>query len=135
MVTLQLNPSARQLRQFAAALLVVLATTLWLKAPLATSTPLYLWGSAALAGWGLVGLFLPRLLLPVYIVLTITTFPIGWCVSFVVAFVMFFGVITPLAVISRWCGRDLLRNHKPAAIGSYWSVKNQNLSDSYYFRQ
>src|SRR5262249_15578768 len=119
------NPPARTLRQFA---------VLWL----AFFGGLAVWHAVVHGrqglGWGLggvavvvaaPGLFWPRVLKPLFIGCSVATFPIGWLVSRLVLAGMFFGVLTPVALLFRWAGRDVLRVRRAENTETYWLPKPQ----------
>jgi hypothetical protein len=67
-----------------------------------------------------IGVIQPRLLKPLYIGLSLITFPIGIVVSNLVLLMIFLLVFTPLALIFRLIGRDELRLRLDHATPSYW---------------
>src|SRR5262245_49239093 len=58
------------------------------------------------AGLGLVGLWKPRWLRPVFVGWMVAVFPIGWIVSKIVLGVLFYVVFTAVAVVFRLMNRD-----------------------------
>jgi hypothetical protein len=132
---ISLRPSPRTLRQFAA---------LWLA-----------WG-AGLAAWlGLVhqesalalllallglaigggGLVKPALVRWLYVGAMVLAFPIGWTVSLLVLAVLYYGILTPLALCFRLGGRDVLRLRRPPTATSYWNVRPAVTDLRGYYRQ
>src|SRR5664280_3568590 len=98
---LPLRPANRVLRQFAAAWLVVFLG-LAAHQQFARSHP-----AAAMAlciaaiPVGGVGLLWPPAIRWVYVGVTVLTFPIGWLMSQIVLLVMFYLVLTPIALLLR----------------------------------
>jgi hypothetical protein len=90
-------------------------------------------GVAALLG--LAGLLAPRLVRPVYVGLMVLTFPIGWVMSHVLLGLVFYGVITPLALFFKLVGRDALARRFEPARESYWAPKRGAADMRSYFRQ
>src|SRR5262249_54077198 len=95
------NPSPRKLRQFAAVAVVflaALAATAHLRgrSELAQALPL---GLGAIVG--LLAVTRPTALRILYVLLSIAVFPIGFVLSHLILLVVFYGVITPLGVLSR----------------------------------
>ena len=130
---IDLRPDDAKLRRFAAIALVLLAAL----AAFALArhgadwrfTFLAIAALAAAAGIGK-----PFVIRPLYVVLTVITFPIGWVVSRVILFVVYMVVLTPLAAVLRWRGRDVLALKRPDA-GSYWKPKEARSEVSSYFAQ
>jgi len=129
------NPSRRVLRQFAA---------LWLLFFLALGASHYFWKGhprlgLTLAGvavlLGLPGLIRPSLLRWVFVAAMVLAFPIGWLVSLVALAILYFLVLTPVAVFFRLRGRDLLDRKPAPGRPSFWEPKRTPLDLSSYFRQ
>jgi hypothetical protein len=55
--------------------------------------------------------------------MTVVTFPIGWVVSQIMLAVMYFAILTPLAVWFRLRGRDLLARKPAPGRASFWTPK------------
>jgi hypothetical protein len=133
---IQWHPTIRELRVFgiggllasiAAALVLHFvwgAAVLWTVAVLATGTALCL--------CSLVSTRLTRLL---YIGLTLVTMPIGFVVSFVLLAVFYFLLLTPVALVFRLIGRDVLCRRFDAAAESYWVPHKANEDMARYFHQ
>jgi hypothetical protein len=65
----------------------------------------------------------------------IVTFPFAWIVSLVVLAIIFYGLITPLALLFRLLGRDALgRQHRPEQ-DTYWQEKPATQHPRRYLRQ
>ena len=128
-------PSAKKLRQFAALSLVFFVGLAALR----------LWHgrqdveTAALAGLGLMigtlGLVRPAAIRFVYTGWMIAAFPIGWTVSRVMLALLFYGVFTPVAIVFRMTGRDLLGLRRRGGVETYWTVKPGVTDPRGYFRQ
>lgn len=134
MMTLDLHPTDRMLRQFAGAWLLVfsgLAANQWL-------TRGHPRAAIALAGIALVigvaGLLRPRLVRWLFVGATVLAFPIGWVVSQVMLVVLFIGVVTPVALLFKVRGRDRLAR-KRSAQSSYWKPKTAMEDMRRYLRQ
>ena len=128
------KPAAKVLRQFAAA---------WLVFFLAAGVYQYLTGNprsgaalalaAVLAGvWGLIKPGAVRWLFAASMALA---FPISWCVTQILLLVMFYGILTPVAVVFRIRGRDLLGRKRGADGPSCWKPKKTPADLRSYFRQ
>lgn len=81
-----------------------------------------------------IGMIQPRLLKPLYIGLSLITFPIGLVVSNLILLLIFLLVFTPVALIFRLVGRDELRLHLNRSASTYWRKYDQDRRDpaSYY---
>jgi hypothetical protein len=129
------RPSAKVLRQFASAWLVFFlayGAYEWLvrKHP-AIGLALM---SAALV-FGLLGLIKPLAVRWLFVGWMVLAFPIGWLLSLLMLLLMFFCVLTPVAVFFRLRGRDLLRRKRPAAAVTFWLPKGTPQDVRSYFRQ
>lgn len=61
--------------------------------------------------------------------------PMGWVVSHVLLGVVFYGVITPIGLLLRLMGRDLLGLKFDRGAASYWRVRGPGEGTGRYFRQ
>src|ERR1041384_125597 len=129
---LPFNPTSRVLRQFAAAWLVCFLA-LALKWGLLRHSTVG-WLLAAVSPLGVVGLIAPRVLRWPFIVLTVVAFPIGWVMTQLVLALMFFCVLTPLALVFRWRGRDALQLRKREQ-STFWVTRNEQPSAEKYLKQ
>ena len=145
MIEINLAPSRRHLRVFGAGALVVFgALGAWLffahrlfgfevAAPTAEVVAYALWALAALAG--LLAAAAPAGLRPLYIALSVVSLPIGWVVSHAVLALVYYGILTPIGLVMRLCGRDpLCRKFDPQA-RSYWVDRPAPRDVKRYFRQ
>jgi len=136
LVAINRDPSRKQLRWFGA---------LWL--PLLCGSVFFIsWrlGAPSATGWGLAGLaavsaltaaLAPRLLAPVFVGLSIATWPIGFVVSHVLLAVLFYALIAPIGVILRLCGRDAMMRRLDPEASSYWVRLPAQPDKKRYFRQ
>ena len=83
---------------------------------------------------GPVGLVRPAWVRGIYVGSMVLTFPIGWTVSQVMLLLLFFGLFTPLALLFRIKGRDVLLRANPPR-DSLWLVKTPPADIHSYFRQ
>ncbi len=131
---LPLKPTPRVLRQFAAAWLVfflaLAAQQMFLRNRVTAAGVL-----GAIALIGLVGLVKPSAVRWLFVGATVAAFPIGWVMTQVVLAVMFYIVLTPLALVFRWRGRDELQlRHKPEQTG-FWSTRRPEQDVKRYLKQ
>jgi hypothetical protein len=123
------------LRQFAGLLVVFfggLAARYWL----AGDEP----GTAAVlavvaATAGALGLIAPSAVRPIFVASIVLTFPIGWVISRVILVLLFACAITPVALLFRMRGRDVLGLRPRAERTTYWTAKPPAPDLASYFRQ
>ena len=129
------SPSPRMLRQFAALSFVFFGGLgLWkyfVDGQVVAGTVL---GTIAVV-LGALGILAPPALKPVFVAWMVAVFPIGWVVSRVVLLLLFFGIVTPVGVVLRLTGRDVLHLRRQRGSTSYWMPKPQPTEVSRYYRQ
>ncbi len=77
----------------------------------------------------------PKWNLPLYLALTVLTFPIGLVISYLVLGFIYFGLMTPLGLVFRLMGRDALTRRLDPQAETYW-VPRESVGDlRRYFRQ
>ena len=132
---LPLNPSDRTLRQFAGLCIAFFGGfAVWQY--LGHSRTEFALVLAVLAiTIGPLGLVFPRAVKPIFVAWLTLAFPIGWIVSRVLLMVLFWGVLTPIAVVTRLAGRDVLGLRRRSEVTTYWTPKEQPLGIRSYFRQ
>lgn len=62
-------------------------------------------------------------------------FPIGWTISHILLGIVFYLLLTPIGLIMRWSGRDLLHLRFEPTKASYWVEHDPGEDSSRYFRQ
>ena len=130
------NPSEKKLRRFGAAALVMLgAIGLAVRWKFGAGW----WMTAGFAGTGAVifalSLISAKLVRPVYVMLTAAGYPAGWVASHVLMAVFFFGIITPLGLVFRLIGRDVMQRRWERKKRSYWCTYRRAESVKRYFDQ
>ena len=129
------NPSPRMLRQFAG-LWILFFAGMGLWQYLAHARTDLAFGLMALAFTiGPLGLMFPAAIKPIFVAWLVLAFPIGWLVSRVVLMILFWGVLTPVGVVQRLFGRDVLGLRRPQHVTSYWMPKERSTEVRSYFRQ
>ena len=117
------HPAPRTLRQFAA---------VWLVFFLAIGANQYFGRGHHVAGFvltaaavlgGTLGLIKPTAVRWIFVGWMLLAFPIGWLVSQILLAVLFYLVLTPVAVLFRWRGRDLLGRKPVPGRSSFWLPK------------
>src|SRR6266699_3854776 len=129
------NTTLKTLRQFAGAWLVfvsALGAHQWLaKSHERTGQVLIAAGLVI----GLLGLIKPVAIRWLFVTAMLLTFPIGWVVSQLVLAILFYFVLTPMAVFFRGRGRDRLARKPAPDRASFWTEKTTPLDVRSYFRQ
>lgn len=77
----------------------------------------------------------PLLLKPLYLLLTLVSFPIGLVVSNVVLFFLFIFVFTPTGLLLRVFGHDPMEKQFHAKKESFWIESKKNRSLESYYKQ
>jgi hypothetical protein len=85
--------------------------------------------------FGLLGLAEPKAVRWLFVGCMVLAFPIGWVVSLLSLIVVYFGILTPVAVFFRWRGRDMLHRKAAPAQSSFWAPKEMPQDVRRYFRQ
>jgi Saxitoxin biosynthesis operon protein SxtJ len=123
------RPDARELRRFAIAMLIGFTLlglfSVWRANGIKTGA-IVLWGTGVFLA---TAAFVPRLGRVAYLGVYLPTSIIGYVVSHVILTLMFFFVITPLGVILRLMGKDLLQRKEKTG---WIPVKEVRSKDSYY---
>jgi len=89
---------------------------------------------AAGGALSLVYLAVPAVRRPVFVGWNRVTFPIGWAVSHAVMAVVYFGVVTPTALIVRVLDRDPHDQGSDPSAPSYWVSRERTSTEDRYFR-
>ncbi len=94
----------------------------------------------ALASWALavlirlVGLARPGWLGPLFLGLTLATWPIGWATSKIALALLYYLVFTPIALAFRLLGRDALHRKLDPEAPTYWEPYRPGGVLDRYFR-
>ena len=129
------NPTTRALRQFAGA---------WLVFFLAFGAQQYFRRGRHEIGlalglmavvFGVLGLVRPLAVRWLFRTWMVLAFPIGWLVSQAMLLLMFYLLITPVALFFRALGRDLLARKPAPSRATFWEPKGQPDDIRSYFRQ
>jgi hypothetical protein len=126
------QPDARELRRFAIAMLIgffVLGVlSVWKTKGVGTGS-IVLWTIGVTLA---VAAFVPKLGRIAYLAVYLPTSIIGYVVSNVMLTLMFFLVITPLGIIMKLMGNDVLQQRRPNHTTRWTPVKETKTEDSYY---
>jgi hypothetical protein len=136
LIRIQKNPPPRTLRLFAGVwfplFLGLLGYKVWrttgsLEAAAAVWIP-----TATIAMACLAWMPLARAL---FVGLSIAVFPIGWVLSNVIMLIVFYGVLTPVALLMRLLRYDPMKRRIDRAAKSYWIARESTIPLHRYFRQ
>ncbi len=141
---LDLRPDDRKLKQFGfttvlmTALLALLGvfrgSILWMDWSGFGSLPGLAF--ALIGGYALVAAILrPGLIRPLYLSLAVLTFPIGIVLSLVVMVLLYYLLITPIALVFRVVGRDRLGLKTAPEAKTHWHRRGAENEVARYFRQ
>ncbi len=135
MIDINFNPSKRELRTFGLgtlAFLVFIGWIVWRK-----SGSIYAAGGVIAVGVvvAVLGMVVPRSIRPLFIALNVVSYPMAWVSSHVLMAIIFYLVVTPLAVIMKLSGRDPMERRFDASVRTYWKRRPDQVDSSRYFRQ
>jgi len=136
LIEINWNPTRREQRRFAGIMLVGCTVVgAILRGYAHPGAAVAVWGIGAVIGG--VGLLFPSAVRPVYLLLTVVTWPIGWVMSYVFLGLFYYIVITGTGVVFRLLGRDPLRRRFDPRAETYWQPKVLPGPEdkSRYFRQ
>jgi hypothetical protein len=97
-------------------------------------TPAAWLGLAVAVLVGIPGLIKPSLIRPLFVAAMAMTRPIGRVMNVVLLGALYYGVVTPLALVFRLAGRDVLGRQRPSA-ATYWIAKDPDRDVRRYLRQ
>lgn len=83
----------------------------------------------------LVGWLRPVYVKPVFLGLTVATWPIGWVTSHLALVLVYYLIFTPVALTFRLLGRDPLKRAFDRSAASYWEPYNPNRGLDRYLKQ
>ena len=143
-IELNLRPDERTLRQFGFIALFgfgFVAAIAWYEVlifsfGLGAAREPVAYGFAGVAAVSLVlSLVYPRANLPVYLALTLLTYPIGFVLSYLILGTLFYGVIAPIGLVMRAFGSDPMQRRIQPDAESYWQDAPARRNRASYFRQ
>jgi len=128
------NPDRRQVRQFAAIWIVFFAAL----GGLASIRGQSVFGPALLgcvAAIGLVEYFRPGFMRSIYLAWMYMAFPIGWVISHLLLFAVYYLILTPIGLVMRLFGYDPMRKDFDATAKTYWTACEASSDSANYFKQ
>jgi hypothetical protein len=144
MIEINLRPDERTLRQFGYIAFFgfgFVATIAWFEVlvfafGLGDARPVV---AGVFGGLGVLSLLLslvwPKANLPIYLGLTILSYPIGFVLSYVIMGTLFFLLITPVGLFFKLTGRDALKRRFEPDLASYWIDSRPERPRESYFKQ
>ena len=141
---LDLNPDRSTLRRFGLIALAgfgfvaLLAWYEWLifSFGLGSARP---WVAGCAAGLAVLSAFFslvaPAANRPIYVGLSLITFPIGFVLSYLILGTLYFGLFAPIAIFFRMVGRDSMQRRYQPEAESYWIDSRPRRSTESYFNQ
>ena len=144
MIEIDWHPDDRVLRQFGIIALFgfsFLAAIAWwelliFSGGLGEARPIVTGVFGGLAGLSaFFSLVAPRANLPIYLGLTILSYPIGFVLSYVIMGFLFFVMLTPVGLFFRLTGYDPLHRKFDRDATTYWTNSRPRRGKESYFRQ
>ncbi len=77
----------------------------------------------------------PSALRPLFVFMSLAGYPIGLVVSYLAMGIIFYGIITPIAILFKIMGRDAMNRRFDPQASSYWVRRKPPVSLKRYFRQ
>ncbi|HOK95265.1 MAG TPA: SxtJ family membrane protein [Anaerohalosphaeraceae bacterium] len=131
-----LNPSDKELRTFGFACLTAAAAASLILFKTARATGVQclfiFFLGAAVCGLGLIR---PLWAKPVYRVMILLGFPIGWLLSHMILAFFFYCIFTPVGLCRRLLGNHPLRRYDESRLETYWIPRPKKPTAKDYFRQ
>ena len=129
------NPNAQALRKFGIGGAIFLPLVAWLLHARGFG-PAWVWTLVAVGALaGLLALVAPKLLRPLFLLVTIVTAPIGILVNLILLTLIFYGMLLPLGLVFRLIGRDALQRKLEPERESYWTEHATAKDAGRYFKQ
>lgn len=95
----------------------------------------YCYALGAIALIGFIGLLKPSAVRWLFIGATVAAFPVGWLMTQLMLAVMFYLVLTPIAFLFRWRGRDELQLKRKAERSTFWISRGGPPKAENYLKQ
>ncbi len=111
----------KEWRRFAVGLALILGaigTVMYFK-----GSPNYIWMFAAHGALMLLGLLIPVMVKPLFIVFSYLGYGMGWVMTRVILFILFYLVLSPISLLARLVGKRFLDLKLDRESESYWLAK------------
>ncbi|GAB4141507.1 MAG: hypothetical protein Tsb009_11300 [Planctomycetaceae bacterium] len=135
MIDVNWKPSRREMKTFSLLFILFFGLVAYWVYGWTNSTTAAYTTFAVAAVVGGVGFFLPDWMRYVYVVWMAAVLPIGWVISHVMLAVIFYGVVTPIGLIMRACGKDPMNRRFDKNAKTYWIKRETQPKPEQYFRQ
>ncbi|MDP8219388.1 MAG: hypothetical protein P9M03_11760 [Candidatus Theseobacter exili] len=136
MIQINKNPSIRELKQFSRIWLPLLSILLgyifFSKLHIPHIAVVILVSGAFTS---LFGVFFPGRIKPVFVALIYITYPIGFILSYFILALLFFFLLTPIALIMRIFNFDPIERSSDKTKKSYWKTIEHSDKTEQYFKQ
>ena len=134
LANLNLNPTDRHLRQFGGICVFAVPMVAWIWT---RDTSIAAWCAAGSVAIGVAAFVKPVLVKPLFVGLTIATFPIGLVVGELAMLLIYFGAFLPMSLIFRLIGRDSLQRRQgtKSVEQSLWQARKQTSGVKIYYQQ
>ncbi len=83
----------------------------------------------------LTGLAMPKFMRIIYLGWMIAVYPIGWFISHAAMATVYYLVLTPIGLMLRFLGRDLMQKRFDHTASTYWQKREKPSPPQRYFRQ
>ena len=136
LITINKNPSQRELRQFGLLFFPAFAAMIAWIAYRATGQWPIPGICLGLAGLSIaLGALAPSAMRPIWIVTMYVTFPIGFVISHILMAIVYYLVLTPAGLLLRLFKGDPLQRRADPAASTYWIRRPEQPDPERYFRQ
>jgi hypothetical protein len=132
LISINWQPTDRQLRQFGVACLIAfpMLTWIWVGGIQAVSVAAAIGLACTALGWAW-----PWAIRPLYLALSVLAVPLGMILGEIFLLLIYFSVVLPIGVMFRIRRRDALKLDFDRHRDSYWEPKKQPQNAKSYFRQ
>jgi len=117
----------KELRQFG--IIIAIACGLLGGLLLWRGKPYYPYSLIIAAAFLFLGLTLPAALKPLHKVWMTISILMGWLMTRIILIILFYGILTPIGLIGRLCGKDFLNIKLNKNTPSYWVLRGKQEYD------
>lgn len=96
---------------------------------------IYIWPFLLSAVFFMTSIIFPPCLKPIHWILMRISFAIGWVNTKILLFVIFYLIVTPLGLIMRLFGKDLLNQRIDRRSSSYWIKREETPFDKSHYER
>jgi hypothetical protein len=123
----------KELRQFGTIIGIacgLLGVLLWLR-----GNAYYSYGLICATAFLFLGFTLPSALKPFHKVWMTLSILMGWLMTRVILIILFYGILTPIGLIGRLCGKNFLNIKIKKNASSYWVLRDKQEHDKKSYEQ